>query len=54
MIAPAFLPVTFQAEASARGMLRYPAGMKTRHLHMANPEGRVFPRTRDEYDYAIP
>ena len=23
-----------------------------RHLHMANPEGRVFPRTWDEYDYA--
>ena len=23
-----------------------------RHLHMANPEGRVFPRTLDEYDYA--
>jgi sugar phosphate isomerase/epimerase len=22
-----------------------------RHLHMANPEGRVFPRTPDEYDY---
>lgn len=23
-----------------------------RHLHMANPEGRVFPRSPDEYDYA--
>ena len=23
-----------------------------RHLHMANPEGRVFPRKWDEYDYA--
>lgn len=23
-----------------------------RHLHVANPQGRVFPRTRDEYDYA--
>jgi D-psicose/D-tagatose/L-ribulose 3-epimerase len=23
-----------------------------RHLHMANPQGRVFPRTLDEYDYA--
>ncbi|MBI1874077.1 MAG: sugar phosphate isomerase/epimerase [Acidobacteria bacterium] len=23
-----------------------------RHLHMANPQGRVFPRTWDEYDYA--
>jgi sugar phosphate isomerase/epimerase len=23
-----------------------------RHLHMANPAGRVFPRTPDEYDYA--
>jgi len=22
-----------------------------RHLHMANPEGRVFPRTAQEYDY---
>jgi len=23
-----------------------------RHLHMANPAGRVFPRTADEFDYA--
>jgi sugar phosphate isomerase/epimerase len=23
-----------------------------RHVHMANPEGRVFPRVFDEYDYA--
>jgi D-psicose/D-tagatose/L-ribulose 3-epimerase len=23
-----------------------------RHVHMANPEGRVFPRAFDEYDYA--
>jgi D-psicose/D-tagatose/L-ribulose 3-epimerase len=23
-----------------------------RHLHMANPQGRVFPRAMDEYDYA--
>jgi D-psicose/D-tagatose/L-ribulose 3-epimerase len=23
-----------------------------RHLHMANPQGRVFPRALDEYDYA--
>ena len=23
-----------------------------RHLHMANPQGRVFPRTWEEYDYA--
>jgi len=22
-----------------------------RHLHMANPEGRIFPRTPTEYDY---
>jgi D-psicose/D-tagatose/L-ribulose 3-epimerase len=28
------------------------AGTHIRHLHMANPEGRVFPRKVDEYDYA--
>jgi sugar phosphate isomerase/epimerase len=28
------------------------AGSHIRHLHVANPNGRVFPRTRDEYDYA--
>ena len=28
------------------------AGAHIRHLHTANPDGRVFPRTWDEYDYA--
>ncbi len=28
------------------------AAAHIRHLHTANPEGRVFPRTWDEYDYA--
>ena len=28
------------------------AGAHIRHLHMANPQGRVFPRRWDEYDYA--
>jgi len=28
------------------------AGGHIRHLHMANPQGRVFPRKWDEYDYA--
>jgi len=28
------------------------AGEHVRHLHVANPEGRVFPRKVDEYDYA--
>ena len=28
------------------------AGGHIRHLHVANPEGRVFPRKMDEYDYA--
>lgn len=28
------------------------AGEHIRHLHMANPAGRVFPRTWEEYDYA--
>ena len=28
------------------------AGAHIRHLHVANPEGRVFPRKWDEYDYA--
>lgn len=28
------------------------AGQHIRHLHMANPTGRVFPRTWEEYDYA--
>jgi len=28
------------------------AGAHIRHLHMANPEGRVFPRRWEEYDYA--
>jgi D-psicose/D-tagatose/L-ribulose 3-epimerase len=28
------------------------AGAHIRHLHTANPEGRVFPRKWDEYDYA--
>jgi sugar phosphate isomerase/epimerase len=28
------------------------AGAHIRHLHTANPEGRVFPRTWGEYDYA--
>jgi sugar phosphate isomerase/epimerase len=27
------------------------AGAHIRHLHMANPEGRVFPRKADEYNY---
>ena len=28
------------------------AGSHIRHLHTANPDGRVFPRTWEEYDYA--
>jgi sugar phosphate isomerase/epimerase len=28
------------------------AGAHIRHLHMANPDGRVFPRRWEEYDYA--
>ena len=28
------------------------AGAHIRHLHMANPEGRVFPRKWEEYNYA--
>lgn len=28
------------------------AGDHVRHLHVANPRGRVFPRAWDEYDYA--
>jgi sugar phosphate isomerase/epimerase len=28
------------------------AGAHIRHLHVANPQGRVFPRRWDEYDYA--
>jgi D-psicose/D-tagatose/L-ribulose 3-epimerase len=28
------------------------AGSHIRHLHTANPEGRVFPRKLEEYDYA--
>jgi D-psicose/D-tagatose/L-ribulose 3-epimerase len=28
------------------------AGSHVRHLHTANPQGRVFPRTWEEYDYA--
>jgi len=28
------------------------AGEHIRHLHMANPTGRVFPRRWEEYDYA--
>src|SRR5262249_4328720 len=28
------------------------AGSHLRHLHMANPTGRVFPLSWDEYDYA--
>jgi len=28
------------------------AGAHIRHLHTANPDGRVFPRTWEEYDYA--
>jgi D-psicose/D-tagatose/L-ribulose 3-epimerase len=28
------------------------AGGQIRHLHMANPRGRVFPRQWDEYEYA--
>jgi D-psicose/D-tagatose/L-ribulose 3-epimerase len=28
------------------------AGGHIRHLHVANPQGRVFPRKWDEYDYA--
>jgi D-psicose/D-tagatose/L-ribulose 3-epimerase len=28
------------------------AGTHIRHLHVANPQGRVFPRRWDEYDYA--
>jgi D-psicose/D-tagatose/L-ribulose 3-epimerase len=28
------------------------AGAHLRHLHMANPSGRVFPRKWEEYDYA--
>ena len=28
------------------------AGAQIRHLHMANPNGRVFPRVWQEYDYA--
>jgi sugar phosphate isomerase/epimerase len=28
------------------------AGKRIRHVHFANPSGRVFPLARDEYDYA--
>ena len=28
------------------------AGAHIRHLHMANPDGRIFPRRWEEYDYA--
>jgi D-psicose/D-tagatose/L-ribulose 3-epimerase len=28
------------------------AGQRIRHVHFANPNGRVFPLARDEYDYA--
>src|SRR5207245_8369450 len=33
-------------------LFRSRAGGHIRHLHVANPEGRVFPRKADEYDYA--